>query len=715
MPRMDQLIPVVNKLQDVFHTVGDRDVIQLPQIVVVGAQSSGKSSVLENIVGRDFLPRGTGIVTRVPLIMQLIQRTGAPRPNEPKEEEWAQFLHCPDRVFVDFDEVRQEIENRTVALVGDSKNVSDKPIHLKVFSPHVLNLTLVDLPGITKVPVAGQPKDIEKQIRELVLQYINNPNSIILAVSPANADLANSDAIKIAQEVDPSGDRTIGVITKLDLMDRGTDATDVLLGKVIPVKLGLIGVVNRSQYDIDHKKNMKDAAKAEAEFFTANYPTLAHRCGVPFLARTLNKVLMLHIRRCLPDLKQRIRGLLNRTQQAMHGFGAPLASSDHGAMLLQVLTKFSESYRASINGTSMDLQTSELSGGARIFHIFKNVFGRELESLDPLQGLEAEHILTAIRNASGTRSSLFIPESSFEFLVKRQVARLENPALRCIELVSEELERLINLCIFPELHRFRELRDRIVQTTNSLLHSRTDPTTKMVENLIAIEVAYINTTHPDFEGAMAALQSGHPEVEPAVPARPVQALPVPAKEAPKLSSTPTPQEQLPGADSQGISSSFFPFFGLGGRAAAAKGATDAPVSIIGLPEAMPETTAAPQPRLRMAVSGPVTVTAPTAGLTSKQTREVEMMRQLIAAYFAIARKRIQDTIPKAIMHFMVNYINEQLQNELVRSLYRPDHLGELLQEDPSLAAQRKSTQEMLSALQRASVIITEVSDSDLAF
>ena len=108
------------------------------------------------------------------------------------------------------------------------QGISSKPINLKIFSPNVLNLTLVDLPGLTKVAVGDQPEDIEQQIKEMLYSYITQDNTIILAVTPANQDIANSDALKLAMEVDPKGERTIGVITKLDLMDERTDARDIL-------------------------------------------------------------------------------------------------------------------------------------------------------------------------------------------------------------------------------------------------------------------------------------------------------------------------------------------------------------------------------------------------------------------------------------------------------------------------------------------------------
>lgn len=168
----------------------------------------------------------------------------------PTADEWGEFLHLPGRRFYDFREIRKEIENETARIAGKNKGISKVPINLKVYSPRVLNLTLVDLPGITKVPIGEQPPDIEKQIKNLILEYVATPSCIILAVSPANVDLVNSESLKLAREVDPLGKRTIGVITKLDLMDSGTNALDILSGKLYPLKLGFVGVVNRSQQDI---------------------------------------------------------------------------------------------------------------------------------------------------------------------------------------------------------------------------------------------------------------------------------------------------------------------------------------------------------------------------------------------------------------------------------------------------------------------------------
>lgn len=151
-------------------------------------------------------------------------------------------MHTKGKVYSDFNAIREEIDRETDRMAGSNKGICPEPISLKIYSTRVVNLTLVDLPGLTKVPVGDQPEDIEMQIKDLILKHIDNPNSIILAVTAANTDLATSESLKMAKQVDPDGRRTLAVVTKLDLMDAGTDAIDILCGRVIPVKLGIIGM-----------------------------------------------------------------------------------------------------------------------------------------------------------------------------------------------------------------------------------------------------------------------------------------------------------------------------------------------------------------------------------------------------------------------------------------------------------------------------------------
>lgn len=163
--------------------------------------------------------------------------------------------------------------------------------------------------GLTRVPVGDQPPDIEAQIRDMIMQFISKETCLILAVTPANSDLATSDALNLAKQVDPDGLRTIGVVTKLDLMDQGTDAREVLENKVVPLRRGYVGVVNRSQKDIDGRKDIKAAVAAERKFFLTHpsYRHLVERMGTPYLQKCLNAQLTNHIRDCLPALRDKLQ------------------------------------------------------------------------------------------------------------------------------------------------------------------------------------------------------------------------------------------------------------------------------------------------------------------------------------------------------------------------------------------------------------------------
>ncbi|XP_023841841.1 dynamin-1-like protein [Salvelinus sp. IW2-2015] len=693
---MEALIPVINKLQDVFNTVG-ADIIQLPQIAVVGTQSSGKSSVLEALVGRDLLPRGTGVVTRRPLILQLVHVDPEDRRKTSEEngvdgEEWGKFLHTKNKVGYTSMKIRLEMLEAETERVfpGNNKGITDEPIHLKIFSPHVVNLTLVDLPGITKVPVGDQPKDIEVQIKDLIVKHISNPNSIILAVTAANTDMATSEALKVAREVDPDGRRTLAVVTKLDLMDAGTDAMDVLMGRVIPVKLGLIGVVNRSQLDINNKKSVADAIRDEYAFLQKKYPSLASRNGTKYLARTLNRLLMHHIRDCLPELKTRINVLAAQYQSLLSSYGEPV--EDQSSTLLQLITKFAAEYCHTIEGTAKYIETTELCGGARICYIFHETFGRTLESVDPLGGLTTIDVLTAIRNATGPRPALFVPEVSFELLVKRQVKRLEEPSLRCVELVHEEMQRIIQHCSnysTQELLRFPKLHDAIVEVVTSLLRKRLPVTNEMVHNLVAIELAYINTKHPDFADACGLMNNNIEEQR--------------RNRMRELPSS-VPRDKAAGGGFQGDQD-----VGTGNWRGMLKKGEEG----VGGDKSMLQTSNPGSPQRGHAVNLLDVPPPVPSTLSSREQRDCEVIERLIKSYFLIVRKNIQDSVPKAVMHFLVNHVKDSLQSELVGQLYKAGLLDDLLTESEDMAQRRNEAADMLKALQKASQVIAEIRETHL--
>ncbi|KAL9414609.1 hypothetical protein AB3S75_042969 [Citrus x aurantiifolia] len=715
VPLGGSVIPLVNKLQDIFAQLGSQSTIELPQVAVVGSQSSGKSSVLEALVGRDFLPRGNDICTRRPLVLQLLQTK--------TDEEYGEFLHLPGKRFYDFSEIRREIQAQTDKEAGGNKGVSDKQIRLKIFSPHVLDITLVDLPGITKVPVGEQPADIEARIRTMIMSYIKQPSCLILAVTPANSDLANSDALQIAGIADPDGYRTIGIITKLDIMDRGTDARNLLLGKVIPLRLGYVGVVNRSQEDIMFNRSIKDALVAEEKFFRSRpvYNGLADRCGVPQLAKKLNQILVQHIKAILPGLKSRISSALVSVAKEHASYGEITESkAGQGALLLNILSKYSEAFSSMVEGKNEEMSTSELSGGARIHYIFQSIFVKSLEEVDPCEDLTDDDIRTAIQNATGPKSALFVPDVPFEVLIRRQIARLLDPSLQCARFIYDELMKISHHCLVNELQRFPVLRKRMDEVIGNFLREGLEPSETMIGHIIEMEMDYINTSHPNFIGGSKAVEialqqiksskvplpvTRHKDgVEPdkapsserslksrAILARQVNGIMADQGVRPTVEVEKVAPAGNTSGSSWGISSIFG---GSDNRVSAGKeSVTNKPFSepVQNMEHAF----------AMIHLREPPTILRPSESHSEQENVEIAVTKLLLRSYYDIVRKNIEDSIPKAVMHFLVNHTKRELHNVFIKKLYRENLFEEMLQEPEEVAMKRKRTRDTLRVLQQA--------------
>ncbi|KAH7103861.1 P-loop containing nucleoside triphosphate hydrolase protein [Auriculariales sp. MPI-PUGE-AT-0066] len=668
-----EIVSIINKLQDVFATIGSSsNVIDLPQICVVGSQSSGKSSVLENIVGRDFLPRGTGIVTRRPLVLQLINRpvpaaTGpAATPASPtkvvnganiNENEWGEFLHLPGKKIYDFNEIRNEIVRDTEAKTGKNAGISPVPINLRVFSPNVVTLTLVDLPGLTKVPVGDQPRDIEKQIRDMLLKFISKPASIILAVTPGNMDLANSDGLKLAREVDPDGLRTIGVLTKIDLMDPGTDVVDILASRVIPLRLGYVPVVNRGQRDIEGNKSIALALDAE-------------HSDAPHQAT-------------LPDIKQRISQQQQRFNTELQSLGGAMGDGGSGNVVLSTITEFTNEFRTVIDGNTNELSLNELSGGARISFVFHELYHNGVRSIDPFDQVRDGDIRTILYNSSGSTPALFVGTAAFEVIVKQQIKRLEEPSLKCVQLVYDELIRILGQLLgrMRSFNRYPALKERFNSVVVAFFKKAMNPTTKLVTDLVSMQACYVNTTHPDFLNGHKAMQivtdrlnaqKGPSNVDP--------------KSTKAVINAGKDLDVDPRKDDQGFFGSFF------AKAQTATGTGATQKKKVGA----------------AAMEAPPTAIRPQQALNERETLETEVIKLLINSYFNIVKREMIDMVPKAITLTLVNHAKEDLQRELLEELYKPEVLDELLKESEYVVSRRKEVVGMLQALNKAEEIVSGV-------
>jgi len=691
---MNKLIEAINKIQDSFAKAKIPLSLRLPIIAVVGAQSTGKSSVLETIVGKDFLPRGSGIVTRRPLILQLH--------NISEKTEYAIFGHKADVIYNDFDKVREEIIADTNRVAGLNKEISPIPIILKIYSHEVLDLTLVDLPGLTRVPLKEQSHDIDIKIRKIVFDAVKGENTLILAVSSGNADIATSDAINLAREVDPKGDRTIGVVTKLDIVDAGTNAMETLEGKLYPLKLGYIGVVCRSQKDIMDKKSMKAALDDEEKFFSQHhaYSRIKEKCGIRYLTKTLNKLLMQHIQTCLPSLKTDLNAILQEKLIELPKYGLEFLDESKGnlkSLLLLMISKFAEYYRNMIDGKFINNSTKELKGGARIHYIFHTVYANAMCNINALDDISDEDIRTVLINAKSLHPSLFIPDKAFENLIRQQSSKLLEPSLQCMEMVYEELQKITIQLDIVELLRFENLTNKVKELMQEVLKKCIEPTKDMIKDLIHIEKSYANVNHPDMAKAMGNIigsmdykGTAGPEVKEKVRYDSQR------KEEERLKKQ--RQEELAKQEQKKQEQGWLKSMIFGKKNKPNEKEDECKTTVNDYLGNKNESSNRFPKNLQLS-------TTPTA----REMMEVAAIKQLLEAYFNIIRKNVMDLVPKTIVTFLINKSKTVAQNELVSSLYLEENIEELMAENPAISERRKECRNTIKALQEALKTLNKVS------
>lgn len=329
--------------------------IQLPTIVVVGDQSSGKSSVLESLAGIS-LPRGQGICTRVPLIMRLQNH----RQDKPEFILEYQGKSVPSSE----EDIADAIVAATEVVAGDGKNISNTPLTLVVKKRGMPDLTMVDLPGITRVPVQGQPENIYEQIAGLIMDYISPKESIILNVLSATVDFSTCESIRMSQRVDKTGERTLAVVTKVDKSPEGllekVTADDVNIG------LGYICVRNR----VGNDESYAEARNKEAELFRS-HPLLSKIdksiVGIPVLAQKLTQIQTSILGRCLPDIIVKVNDKLNNYMNDLDTLPKSLTTLPEAmTAFMRMVSASRESLRKILRGNNSSFSVS------KSMHVYMN-------------------------------------------------------------------------------------------------------------------------------------------------------------------------------------------------------------------------------------------------------------------------------------------------------------------------------------------------------
>lgn len=456
--KIGKLIKVVDDLRD----LGLNEVFELPKICVLGTQSSGKSSVLESIIGLDCLPRGVGLVTRRPLELRLVHIH-----YNDSSEPWAEFEELKGQKFFDFSKVKEKIEKLTDDVAGSKGNIVNNPIKLSIHSKTCPDLTVIDLPGITRIPLHGsdQPENIEEITRNMCEKYCADKTTIILCVLQANIDLTTSDALQIARRLDPAGDRTIGVLTKLDLMDQGSDARQILSNNEVPLKHGYIAVKNRSQQDLNEKIPVSIAAQKETLFFRS-HPSYSKMnsslFGIENLVERLRKIFYEHLKLYLPDIYQNLKSKMAECKRCLEELGtgdiASLAlSTNKLSYLNDLINKITNHIEMVFLGKSQDVSENKIA------HIIKIMYYEFLENLKekPSQKIHNTYIIQVIVRSEGDRISGFPESSVFHEILSGEYDLINDEISSFYEKIYSTTVKIIISVVERYLKFFPQLRTKM--------------------------------------------------------------------------------------------------------------------------------------------------------------------------------------------------------------------------------------------------------------
>ncbi|XP_020384629.1 interferon-induced GTP-binding protein Mx3 [Rhincodon typus] len=433
----EKIRPCIDLIDSLRKLGVDKD-LNLPAIAVIGDQSSGKSSVLEALSGVS-LPRGSGIVTRCPLELKLKKAKGS--------NVWKGKLtygHC-ELDLTDPSEVEDQIRAAQNIMAGEGLGISHKLISLQIESSDVPDLTLIDLPGIARVAVGKQPVDIGDQIKELIKSFIKRQETINLVVVPCNVDIATTEALKMAQQVDPSGERTLGILTKPDLVDKGTESNvvDIVQNLVVELKKGYMIVKCRGQQEINDQLTLNEAIENERRFFEDHKdyrPLLDNKkATIPYLADRLTTELVAHIIQTLPELAKEVEEKLSATTKELErcGEGVPDTVHEKITFLIQKLNDFGQNLRSLSSGEEPDDCIKEQRCYAKVRNEFEN-WKCHLDRMK-YQFYDMMHnkVMEYEKAYRGRELPGFINYKTFETIVKQQIVKLQLPAIQTLKKITE--------------------------------------------------------------------------------------------------------------------------------------------------------------------------------------------------------------------------------------------------------------------------------------
>ncbi|KAK4435356.1 Dynamin-related protein 4C [Sesamum alatum] len=496
----DRIRPLLDTVDRLRHLKIMQEGIQLPTIVVVGDQSSGKSSVLESLAGIS-LPRGQGICTRVPLIMRLQNH-----PNPVPEL----FLEYNGKVVpTDEKNIADAINLATEEIAGKGKGISNSPLTLVVKKMAVPDLTMVDLPGITRVPVHGQPEDIYEQISKIITEFITPEESIILNVLSASVDFSTCESIRMSQKVDKTGQRTLAVVTKSDKSPEGllekVTADDVNIG------LGYVCVRNRIG-----DETYEEAREEEAKLFETN-PQLSKinksMVGIPVLAEKLVKIQATIIVKCLPEIVRKINDKLSANIEDLNKLPKHLNSvTEAMTTFMHILGSAKESLRKIILQGEFDEypDATEMHCTARLAEML-NQYSADLQSKKFVDNDPSKNfLLDEIKVLEETKSiglPNFLPRAAFRTLLQKKVMEVSLIPIEFVNKIWSYIENVFVSILLRHCDNYPQLVSCTRRAVKNLIAKKQQQSVEWVNDMVEMEKLTDYTCNPEYMASYNKLMS----------------------------------------------------------------------------------------------------------------------------------------------------------------------------------------------------------------
>ena len=437
-PNVEKLVDLMNQLRDCRF----KQSIELSRVCFIGDQDSGKSSVLQSIIGLDFLPIREGKLTQRPIELNLHYISSG--------EPWIEFEEIKGKQFKDFIKVRKTIEVLFYQKYGINENISDKPIVLNVYSQTCPNLTLVDLPKLRKAPIKSQEKNIEEISKSIALRYIKDPLSIIVIVIGVNTDITTSDAFKLAKEIDTAGDRTLVVLTKPDIIDKTIDNNEInsIINENNNLKHGFIIVDNKPKFYLNNNITiMTDINEKEKEEFFKLYPEYKYlNCnyGTNALITKLTKMNFEIVKNNLPKIIKYLNEILKTSEEELAYSGVFVEELGKINLLLNKIDEFSKVFKNILQGKNSNKRISIL--GNEIGFKIKLSYAKFLEEFSGNYKFNKEFTCKNINSSLSLYEQNSFNEQFFNSILRPKLEQLKNPIetffkniCLCVDFLSKKV------------------------------------------------------------------------------------------------------------------------------------------------------------------------------------------------------------------------------------------------------------------------------------